>query len=290
MPQPRALPQAAAEAAARAAAVKDNPRAMREVDRSLYSVAVVRRVTDLLDALTRRAPTTLAELADQVGCTRTAAFRLLRTLEASGHAMQDGRRGKWRLGPRLVSAGAAAIAQRSQEWTSLPVMRALAGELGENLYLHRRDGLDALTLTVAVAPVQPPVRVYLGVGDRSGLHAAHGRVLLAWASERVQQQLVRQRLQRYAPRTPTDATAVLADAARVRQRGWLLTTDELAEGELTLCVPVRDGAGVALALALTSPRLRLTQPQARAALPALLACAEQLSLLLGAAAPGERGG
>jgi IclR family KDG regulon transcriptional repressor len=253
---------------------------VREIDRSLYSVAVVRRVTDLLDALTRRAPASLAELADQVGCTRTAAFRLLRTLEASGHAMQDGARGKWRLGPRLASTGMAAAAQRAQERASLPAMKALAAQLGENISLHRRDGMEALTL--AVAPATPPVRVYLGVGDRSGLNAAHGRLLLAYAPERIQQQLSRQKLPRYAAGTPTDALAVLADAARVRQRGWLITTDELEDGEVTVATAVRDAAGMVLALAISSPSLRLSQQRARTLLPDLRGLAERLSALLGA--------
>src|SRR6476620_5515906 len=54
-----------------------------------YNVAVVDRTLDLLEALARIGPASLAALAESAGCTRTAGFRLLRTLQARGFAIQD---------------------------------------------------------------------------------------------------------------------------------------------------------------------------------------------------------
>ena len=45
-----------------------------------YSIAAVGRALDLLEALSRIGPAPLAALADRARCTRTAGFRLLRTL------------------------------------------------------------------------------------------------------------------------------------------------------------------------------------------------------------------
>ena len=58
-----------------------------------YSIAAVGRALDLLEALSRIGPAPLAALASQARCTRTAGFRLLRTLEARGFAIQE-----WALG------------------------------------------------------------------------------------------------------------------------------------------------------------------------------------------------
>ena len=50
-----------------------------------YSIAAVNRALDLLEALARVGPAPLAVLAETAGCTRTAGFRLLRTLQARYH-------------------------------------------------------------------------------------------------------------------------------------------------------------------------------------------------------------
>ena len=76
-----------------------------------YSIAAVGRALDLLEALSRIGPAPLAALAESARCTRTAGFRLLRTLEARGFAIQDEARGMWRLGARWGVLGRAAVEQ-----------------------------------------------------------------------------------------------------------------------------------------------------------------------------------
>ena len=70
-----------------------------------YSVAAVARTLDLLEALAVVGPAPLATVADTAHCTRTAGFRLLRTLQARGFAIQDEARGVWRLGARWTALG-----------------------------------------------------------------------------------------------------------------------------------------------------------------------------------------
>ena len=67
-----------------------------------YGIAVVDRALDILEILNRNGPASLSQIAADVGCTRTAAFRLLRTLSARGIAVQNGRGGAWRLGGWLA--------------------------------------------------------------------------------------------------------------------------------------------------------------------------------------------
>src|SRR5579862_8877707 len=86
-----------------------------------YSIAAVNRALDLLEALSRIGPAPLAALADDARCTRTAGFRLLRTLEARGFAIQDEARGMWRLGARWGVLGRAAVEQGALAATAMPV-------------------------------------------------------------------------------------------------------------------------------------------------------------------------
>ncbi len=248
-----------------------------------YSIAAVGRALDLLEALSRIGPASLAALADQARCTRTAGFRLLRTLEARGFAIQDEARGMWRLGARWGVLGRAAAEQGALEATAMPYLAALAKTCGENVYLRVRDGLESET--IAIYQADPGLRLYSEVGKRQPLHAGSSRLLLAHAPEAVQTQVLAQRLPRFTPATRTDAAWIAADLQRVRGRGYLLTADEVVAGAATVAAPVKDASGQVVAvLSVSAPTMRMRPPRPRALLPMVLDAATKLSRALGASA------
>jgi IclR family KDG regulon transcriptional repressor len=246
-----------------------------------YSIAAVGRALDLLEALSRIGPAPLAALAQQARCTRTAGFRLLRTLEARGFAIQDEARGMWRLGARWGVLGRAAAEQGALEATAMPFLAALGKTSGENVYLRVRDGLESET--IAIYQTDPSLRLYSEVGKRQPLHAGSSRLLLAHAPEAVQTQVLAQRLPRFTPATRTDAAWIAADLQRIRARGYLLTTDEVVAGAATVAAAVRDASGqVVAALSVSAPTMRMRPPRPRALLPMVLDAAAKLSRTLGA--------
>jgi DNA-binding IclR family transcriptional regulator len=246
-----------------------------------YSIAAVSRALDLLEALSRIGPAPLAALADTARCTRTAGFRLLRTLEARGFALQDEARGMWRLGARWGVLGRAAVEQGALAATAMPFLAALGKASGENTYLRVRDGLESET--TAIYQTDPGLRIYSEVGKRQPLHAGSGRLLLAHAPEAVQTQVLAQRLPRFTPATRTDPVWIAADLQRIRARGYLLTTDEVVAGAASVAAPVRDGSGQVVAvLSVTAPTMRMRPPRPRALLPPVLDAAMKLSRALGA--------
>ena len=247
-----------------------------------YSIAAVGRALDLLEALSRIGPAPLAALADAARCTRTAGFRLLRTLEARGFAIQDEARGMWRLGARWGVLGRAAVEQGALAATAMPFLAALGKACGENVYLRIRDGLESET--IAIYQSDPSLRLYSEVGKRQPLHAGSSRLLLAHAPEAVQTQVLAQRLPRFTPATRTDAAWIAADLQRIRARGYLLTTDEVVAGAATVAAPVRDASGQVMAvLSVSAPSMRMRPPRPRALLPTVLDTAGKLSRMLGSA-------
>jgi len=246
-----------------------------------YSIAAVGRALDLLEALSRIGPAPLAALADSARCTRTAGFRLLRTLEARGFAIQDEARGMWRLGARWGVLGRAAVEQGALAATAMPFLAALGKTSGENVYLRIRDGLESET--IAIYQADPGLRLYSEVGKRQPLHAGSSRLLLAHAPEAVQTQVLAQRLPRFTPATRTDSAWIAADLQRIRTRGYLLTTDEVVAGAATVAAPVRDASGQVVAvLSVSAPTMRMRPPRPRALLPVVMDAAVKLSRILGA--------
>ncbi|HJS83929.1 MAG TPA: IclR family transcriptional regulator, partial [Acetobacteraceae bacterium] len=245
-----------------------------------YSIAAVGRALDLLEALARTGPSSLASVAEAAGCTRTAAFRLLRTLQARGFAIQDEARGIWRLGARWSALGRAAQDQGALAATAQPFLAELGQAVGENTYLLTRDGMQAET--TAIYQADPALRVYADVGNRRLLHAGAARLLLAYAPEAVQTQLLAQRLPRFTPATRTDPAWIAADLQRLRARGYLITADEVHPGAVSVSAPVRDAAGQVVAvLCVTAPSMRMRPPRPRSLLPQVLETAAKLSRALG---------
>lgn len=250
-----------------------------------YNIAAVGRALDLLEALARVGPAPLATLAEAAGCTRTAGFRLLRTLQARGFAIQDEARGLWRLGARWGVLGRAAAEQGALAATAMPFLVDLGKATGENVYLRVRDGMESET--VAIYQTDPNLRLYSEVGKRRALHAGPSRLLLAHAPEAVQTQVLAQRLPRFTPATRTDPAWIAADLHRIRTRGYLVTSDEVIAGAVSVAAPVRDTSGQVVAtLSLGAPSMRMRPPRPRALVNQVLDAANRLSQALGAA--GEK--
>lgn len=247
-----------------------------------YSIAAVDRALDLLETLARIGPAPLAVVADAASCTRTAGFRLLRTLQARGFAIQDEARGLWRLGARWSVLGRAAAEQGALAATAMPFLVALGKATGENAYLRIRDGMESET--VAIFQTDPTLRLYTEVGKRGSLHAGNSRMLLAHAPESVQTQVLAQRLPRFTPATRTDSAWIAADLQRIRTRGYLITSDEVVAGAVSVAAPVRDAAGQVIAVIhISAPSMRMRPPRPRALVTQVVDAAIKLSQALGAA-------
>ncbi len=245
-----------------------------------YNIAAVDRTLDLLESLSRMGPASLAALAESVGCTRTAAFRLLRTLQGRGFTIQDEARGLWRLGARWNALSRAASEQGALAATAMPFLAALGKATGENVYLRVRDGMESET--VAIYQTDPAIRMYSEVGKRGPLHAGSSRILLAFAPEAVQTQLLAQRLNRLTPATRIDPTWIAADLQRIRTRGYLITSDEVNAGAAGVAAAVRDATGSVIAvLHISTPSMRMRPPRPRTVLPQVLEAAMRLSEALG---------
>ncbi len=251
-----------------------------------YGVGAVEGALALLGALARIGPASLAALAAEANCTRTRAFRLLRTLEAGGYALQDGARGTWRLGAGWWLLGRAAAGQRALQVAALPHLARLSEATGENTYLLVRDGGECEVALLHQS--SPLLRAYAREGQRRPLHAGAGRLLLAYAPAALRAQLLASRLPRYTEATRTEPAIIAAELERVRERGWLITHGEELPGLVSLSAPVHGLRGeVVAALAILAPETRMRSPRPRSLVPDVVAAAAGLSIAL---APGVEGG
>lgn len=236
-------------------------------------VATVERALAVLRALAD-APRDLGnnEIARSVGTNPSTASRLLATLAQDElvHRVPDS--GRFRLGPRLVELGNAALARVDLRQLARPHLEDLTEATGETSTLS----IPGEQTTITIDFVQSPstVRSVAVVGRRSVTHAtAIGKVFLAWSGE-----LPTGALQPYTSRTITDRQQLMDEVARTAQRGWGQAVGEREDDLNAVAAPVLDAHGALVAvLGLQGPAARFGPRVMRAAAEQLAAHAAQLS-------------
>jgi IclR family transcriptional regulator, acetate operon repressor len=212
----------------------------------------VDRAARLLSEVVHSAdPMTFTGLSAATGLAKSTTSRLLLALERNGLVRRDDH-GRFLPGEMFVSfawrggaeAGLVAVAQ--------PFLERLGKATGETINL----GVASNGLVEQIAQVDS---TYLiggtnWIGMSVPLHcSALGKVLLAYGAAQLPG-----KLERRTDKTITSDTALRADLATVRARGYAVTEEELEPGLIAVATPIRgyDGTVVA-ALSVSAPTNRM---------------------------------
>ena len=236
-------------------------------------VATVERAVAVLRALAE-APGDLGnnEVARRTGVNPSTASRLLATLVDAELVRRSPDSGRFRLGPRLVELGNAALARVDLRQLGRPHLTALTAATGETATLSVPSG-DA-TITVDFVQSPSSVRSVAEVGRPSIPHAtATGKVFLAHGGA-----VPTGDLSRHTARTITDSQLLATEIARTRDRGWGQALGEREPDLNALAAPVF-GIGGALVgiLGLQGPAARFDADAMRIAVDELVTHAARLS-------------
>jgi IclR family acetate operon transcriptional repressor len=210
------------------------------------------------------------EIARRTGLSPSTVSRLLATLATDELVSRMPDSGRFRLGPRLVELGNAALARVDMRELCHPHLRALTEATGETSTLS--VPYEQGTITVDFVQSPSSVRSVAQVGRPSVAHAtATGKVFLAYAGA-----LPSGPLPAYTSRTITDVALLAAEVETIRKRGWAQAVRERDEDQNAVAAPIhRDGAGLTAVLGLQGPAGRFGSKAMRAGVDRLLAhCAE----------------
>jgi DNA-binding IclR family transcriptional regulator len=126
--------------------------------------------------------------------------------------------------------------------TARPALVDLARDLGEAAGLSVRDGWTAHYVDQVDSP--NPVQVRDWTGTRIPLHAvSSGQVFLAHLPAPTLARYLAEPLERFTPRTLTDAGALLERMRDVRRDGHAWVREEYAIGISSVAAPVADARG-----------------------------------------------
>jgi DNA-binding IclR family transcriptional regulator len=242
------------------------------------------RARAVLDALTeaRGRGLRFTDLVRATGFSKATVHRLLAGL-VQHDFVQAGADGRFFLGFRLATWGAAARDRHSMVERATPALRALAERTGDTAYLSIRVG--ALALCVARQEGPFPIRALpLTPGDWNALGVGSGSLaLLAFlrSDDEIDRILADPENIRARDRRNISEQMIRDLVRSARESGYVLA-DGLTPGMTGLALPVLSRAGriiAAVSVATTSDRLR--QPRRGEVLLLLRAAAQEIGHVLG---------
>jgi IclR family pca regulon transcriptional regulator len=192
----------------------------------------------------------IAELADDLGMSRSTTHRYVITLVALGYLEQGASR-KYRLGLRVTDLGMSvlnSIGLREHSHTCLDELRK---RTSYTVNLAVLDGPEILYVDRARSFRRGQSKIDFGLAPGSRLPAyctAIGKLLLAYLPEHEQRKLLSKvRLSKRGPNTITSKKALREALKHVRDKNFAVNNQELASGLYSIAVPVCSESGEVVA-------------------------------------------
>ena len=181
----------------------------------------------------------ITDLASRVRMPKSTVARIVNTLLEIGAVERVADTSTFRIGPKVYSLAAERSYVAGLVYRSLPHLRMLATELGEDAGLSVPDGNRIHY--VAQEDAENNITVRDWTGTLLPLHVVpSGQVILAhWPSKHLTSYL-EGGLARYTPRTITDPDMMRSRLKRVREERHAWGIEEFAEGISSVASPIYD--------------------------------------------------
>jgi DNA-binding IclR family transcriptional regulator len=235
----------------------------------------VSAVLDVLEALDRRGPATLSQLARETGVAKSTLHRVCTAMGERGWIARDTTSGQLELGPRV-----AWLARATPASVLTPAFHAIAARLvarhNETTCLAILDGRDSVF--VAKQETTQPVRLVTAVGSRLPAFAsAAGRAMLAdLPRSQIDAMYAGCELETPTGRRIGALSQLHAILAETRRRGYGENIDETALGLHCIAAPLGPPGRMSAAITLCVPSGRMNTARKRELVEDLLAAAAKL--------------
>ncbi len=194
----------------------------------------------------------IANIADELGMSRSTTHRYMSTLTRLGYLTQDADR-KYRLALRVTALGMSAMSGSSLQEHAEPYLAELRERIGFTVAVGVLDGPKVLLVDRVRGDRRGQRHIDLdqAPGARLPAHCtAIGKLLLAYLPEREQRRAISEmKLARRTPSTITTKNALQAELQGIREQGLAAADEELAGGLYSIAAPVRSASRETVAAA-----------------------------------------
>jgi DNA-binding IclR family transcriptional regulator len=223
-------------------------------------------------------PLSMNEIAQRIQLSKTSAFRILRTLEALGCVVLDGR-GQYALAPGIHAVAPTQWLGKLHR-VGVPCLEALSRELAETATLAAL--FENRIEVIAVVESPHVVRMSNVVGHILPPNASSlGKVITAFQSPEQREKLLRSfGTYRFTKHTIIDRKELSREYEEVRLKKYAIDREECAYDGICFCAPIFGPNGqVSAAISSSMPKTRLRDgAHEEAIIAAVRAASEQLGL------------
>jgi IclR family pca regulon transcriptional regulator len=251
-----------------------------------YSQSLERGLAILACFTPERPVLGIADIADDLGMSRSTTHRYVITLVALGYLEQGASR-KYRLGLKVTDLGMAALNSTGLREHAHEYLEELRQRTSYTTNLAVLDGTEILYVDRARSFRRGQSKIDLGLHPGSRLPAyctAMGKLLLAYLPENEQAELLTEmKLTKQGPNTITSKKALLTELDEIQSEGFAVNDEELAPELHSIAAPVRNEAREVVAavnLAAHTSMISLSE-LVDALSPHLVSTADRISARLG---------
>ena len=171
-------------------------------------------------------PPRIAEVAMAVGITRPTAHRIVQTLIAEGHLIQDSQSGRLGIGFSVLQLSARLLDSNRLRLEALPHLQTLSNLTGKRTNLGILHHNEVLYLAGVEKPSLPTI--YSRFGKTAPAHCCSlGKAILAHLPQQeLQQILTAAPLHAHTPNSITTIPKLMEELETTRQRGYAVDREE----------------------------------------------------------------
>jgi IclR family pca regulon transcriptional regulator len=190
----------------------------------------------------------IADIADDLGMSRSTTHRYVITLVALGYLEQGASR-KYRLGLRGTDLGMAVLDATGLREHAHAALEELCSQTGYTASLSVLDGVEIVYVDRVRSFRGSEADHGLSPGSRLPAYCtAMGKLLLAYLPEKELHELVADmKLAKHGPHTITSKKKLLAELDLVREENFAVNDQELAADLNAIAAPLRDESGQVIA-------------------------------------------
>ncbi len=245
--------------------------------------SVAGRISTLIAAFDAGSPTlTLSQLTDRSGLPKSTVHRMADQLVE--YRWLERTTSGYRLGIRFFEVGGLVSSRSHLRERALPFLQDLQAGTQHSVHLGILEGTDVVILEKLWGHGSPslPTRV----GGRMPAHCtAAGKSLLAFAPNKVVDEVVAHGLERRTGRTIVVPELFRQELATVRTAHWALETEENVAGLRCVAAPIRGSGRAIAAVSVSGPVLKVDVSRV---VPLVRRCASDIwSQLFGKRANGD---
>lgn len=189
----------------------------------------------------------LTEIAEELSCPISSAYRMAMTLEDMGLVLRDADTKHIRLTNKLLMIGQRAITETNLMEHALDIMREMRDQVSDTVLIGVRDGAEIIVLDQVIGSRMFCFVAKLGYRI-SAYCSAPGKAILAFLPKKEREEVIAStQFIRYNERTITTAVALRRELASIVKQGFSFDDSEQFDGIYCIGAPVFDRTGFPVA-------------------------------------------